>query len=105
MRDSSPSTAASSAEYPPLTPWRCLTGTVVAAVPAGLLFLLTRAIGTNFATHPIHSQNPLVVNLSSVVRTILLGGMSLATFVFALASVGCLLLAIQVALRGRPTPS
>ncbi|MCS7225605.1 MAG: DUF3082 domain-containing protein [Gloeomargarita sp. SKYB31] len=83
---------------PPLTPRRCLAG---AAISGGLglaIFLLTRAIAIALATHPLHSHNPLVLRLASVVRTVLVGGGILAVVVFGVFTVGLLVLAVQVAI-------
>ncbi|MCS6782313.1 MAG: DUF3082 domain-containing protein [Gloeomargarita sp. SKYBB_i_bin120] len=82
---------------PPLTPGRCLAGAAISAGLSVAIFLLTRAIAIGLATHPLHSQNPLVLRLASVVRTVLVGGGTLAVVVFGVFTVGLLLLAVRVA--------
>lgn len=82
---------------PPLTPGRCLTG---AAISGGLglaVFALTRGIAAALTAHPIQSHNPLVLRLSSVVRTALLGGGILAVVVLGVFTLGLVALAVQVA--------
>ncbi|MEN9207320.1 MAG: DUF3082 domain-containing protein [Gloeomargarita sp. GMQP_bins_120] len=82
---------------PPLTPGRCLAG---AAISGGLglaIWGLTRAIVLALTAHPVPSQNPLVLRLASVVRTVLVGGGTLAVVVFGVFTVGLLILAVQVA--------
>ena len=54
------------------------------------------AIATTFATKPIHSDNQLVVNIGSAVRTLVVGVVALGTGIFGLVAVGLLALAVQL---------
>ena len=82
---------------PPLTPGRCLTGAAISGVLGLAVFALTRAMAQALAAHPLQSHNPLVLRLASVVRTVLLGGGTLAVVVLAVFTLGLVALAIQVA--------
>ncbi|MEN9216341.1 MAG: DUF3082 domain-containing protein [Gloeomargarita sp. HHBFW_bins_162] len=82
---------------PPLTPGRCLTGALISGTLGLGIFALTRAITGALTAHPIHSENPLVLRLASVVRTALVGGGTLAVVVFGVFTVGLVALAVQVA--------
>jgi hypothetical protein len=61
------------------------------------VFALTRAMVAGLTAHPIHSQNPLVLRLASLVRTVLVGGGTLAVVVLGVFTVGLVALAVQVA--------
>ncbi|MEN9215553.1 MAG: DUF3082 domain-containing protein [Gloeomargarita sp. DG02_1_bins_92] len=82
---------------PPLTPGRCLTGAAISGSLGLAVFALTRAVVAVLTAHPIHSDNPLVLRLASVVRTALVGGGTLAVVVFGVFTVGLVALAVQVA--------
>jgi len=78
------------------TPLRCLTGAVIAGGLGFAMYSLTIAIATSFAHKPIHSDNPIVLNISSAVRTLVVGMSALATGIFAVVGVGLLALAVQL---------
>ncbi|ACK72829.1 hypothetical protein PCC7424_4465 [Gloeothece citriformis PCC 7424] len=83
-----------------VTPQKCLLGAAMAGILGTGMYYLTYAIGTTFANKPITSSNQLVINISSAVRTLVVGVASLATFIFAFVSFGLVLLAIQLTLQG-----
>ncbi|MEC4815557.1 MAG: DUF3082 domain-containing protein [Scytonema sp. PMC 1069.18] len=78
------------------TPVRCLTGAVISGGMAYALYSLMIAIATTFATKPIHSDNPIVVNISSAVRTLVVGVIALGTGIFGIVAIGLLALAVQL---------
>ncbi|NWF57907.1 MAG: DUF3082 domain-containing protein [Fischerella sp.] len=78
------------------TPLRSLIGAVISAGLAFAAYSLMIAIATSFAAKPIHSHNPIVLNISSAVRTLVLGVAALASGVFAIVAVGLLALAVQL---------
>jgi Protein of unknown function (DUF3082) len=78
------------------TPGRCLTGAVISGGMAYALYSLMIAIATTFATKPIHSDNPMVVNISSAVRTLVVGVVALGTGIFGIVALGLLALAVQL---------
>ncbi len=80
------------------TPLKCLTGGVISGGSAIALYSLLTAIATNFATKPIHSDNQLTLRISSAVRTLVLGVVTLGTGVFAMVAFGLLALAVQLLL-------
>ncbi|WP_247215159.1 DUF3082 domain-containing protein [Synechococcus sp. C9] len=82
---------------PPLTPGRCLTGAAISGALGLAVYALTRAMVAGLTAHPIHSQNPLVLRLASLVRTVLVGGGTLAVVVLGVFTVGLVALAVQVA--------
>lgn len=85
------------------SPLRSLTGALIAGGFALGLYRLTEAIATSFATKPIMSSNPIARNISAAVRTLVVGGSTLATGIFAIAAFSLILLAIQVALQPSKT--
>lgn len=78
------------------SPWRCLSGALIAGGMAIALYSLTVSIAHNFATKPLHSVNPLVINIGAAVRTLVVGVSMLATFVFGLVAIGLVALGVQV---------
>ena len=80
-------------------PVRCLSGSLIAGGLALPLYFLTTSISQNFASKPIHSHNPLVVNIGAAVRSLVLGMSTLATAVFGFVAIGLLALAVQVLIQ------
>jgi hypothetical protein len=78
----------------------CLSGSAIAAVIAGLAYLLTANIVGNFATKPFTSTNYVAVNIASAVRTLVMGMFSMATVIFAIAALGLFALGIQTLIQG-----
>jgi hypothetical protein len=82
-----------------VTPWRCLVGAVISgSLGTGLYFLLA-AIAQTYATKPVTSTNPLVVNISVAVRTLVVGIVALGTGLLGMVTVGLILLAIQLSIQ------
>lgn len=90
----------------PPSPLRCLSGALIAGGLAIALYSLTVSIAQTFAAKPIHSDNPIVVNIGTAVRTLVVGVSTLATCLFGLVAIGLVALAVQVffQLAQRPTP-
>uniref|UniRef100_A0ACD5GUF0 DUF3082 domain-containing protein n=1 Tax=Desertifilum tharense IPPAS B-1220 TaxID=1781255 RepID=A0ACD5GUF0_9CYAN len=84
------------------TPLRCLTGAVISGAIATALYWLTGSIVQTFANKPIHSDNPLTINLAVAVRTLVIGMGFLGTGIFAVATLGLVALAIQLLIQ-RPS--
>ncbi|MEH1836900.1 MAG: DUF3082 domain-containing protein [Nostoc sp.] len=78
------------------SPLRCLIGAVISGGMGFALYSLMIAIATNFATKPIHSINPLVVKISSAVRTLVVGVVALGSGVFGIVAIGLLALGVQL---------
>ncbi len=80
-------------------PLKSLTGAMIAGTLAVVLFALTQAIATAFATSPLKTTNVIAINIASAVRTLVLGVSALGTAIFGIAAISLILLAIQVALK------
>lgn len=78
------------------TPLRCLTGAVISGTVGYACYALMVSIATTFANKPIHSDNPLVLNISSAVRTLVVGVIALGTGIFGIVTLGLIALAIQL---------
>ena len=85
------------------TPLRCLIGAVISGGLGFALYSLTISIATTFAAKPIHSNNPMVVNIASAVRTLVVGVTALGTGIFGLVGVGLLALAVQLLVQQSTT--
>gem|GEM_PF-694888 len=78
---------------------KCLMGAVMAGAIATAMYLLTSSIAQTFASKPLHSTNAIVLRIGVAVRTLVVGASTLATFVFGLAALGLLALAIQTLIQ------
>lgn len=86
-------------EQIPPTPLRCITGAIFSGGLGYAMYTLMISIATTFATKPIHSDNPMVVNIGSAVRTLVVGVVALGTGIFGIVAVGLLALAIQLLIQ------
>lgn len=90
----------------PIAIGSCLLGAMVASGIAYPLYLLTRAIAETYARKPVESSQRLAIAISTAVRTLVMGGCTLATGIFAMAAIGLLLLAaIGVGQKWQRSPS
>jgi len=80
----------------PMTLLRCLTGAVISGGMGYGFYLLMIKIATNFASKPIHSDNVLVVRITSAVRTLVVGVVALGSGIFAIVALGLLALGVQL---------
>ncbi|MBW4633357.1 MAG: DUF3082 domain-containing protein [Iphinoe sp. HA4291-MV1] len=78
------------------SPLRCITGAMISAGLGYGLYSLMIATATTFANKPIHSHNPIVMNIASAVRTLVVGVMALGTGVFGIVAIGLLALGVQL---------
>lgn len=83
----------------PPTVLRCVTGSLMAGGFAAALYALTLSVAQTFANKPIHSDNTTVINIAAAVRTLVMGIVALGGGVFAFASVGLMLLALQLLIQ------
>jgi predicted PurR-regulated permease PerM len=89
-------------EAPPkntITPTKCLIGASLAGAMSYGSYNLTSAIATTFANKPIHTTNQIVANISSVVRSLVVGVVSLGIWVFGIVAIGLFALGIQILLE------
>jgi hypothetical protein len=68
------------------------------------LYLLMISIATTFAKKPIHSDNQLVISLTSAVRTLVVGVVALGTGIFGIVTIGLLALAVQLLIQQLTKP-
>ncbi|WP_427157758.1 DUF3082 domain-containing protein [Aliinostoc sp. HNIBRCY26] len=78
------------------SPLRCLTGSIISGVMGYGSYSLMIAIATTFAQKPVHSDNQLVIKITSAVRTLVVGIVALGSGVFAIVAIGLLALGIQL---------
>lgn len=83
-------------EKVPATPLKCGAGALTAGTFSLLAYRLTVSIATSFANKPVTSSNPAVVNISSAVRTLVVGMVALGAGVFGIAALGLAALGIQL---------
>jgi hypothetical protein len=78
------------------TPLRAVAGAIISGGVGYAIYSLMIAIATNFAAKPIHSDNQLVVRITSAVRTLVVGIVALGSGIFGLVAIGLLALAVQL---------
>jgi hypothetical protein len=76
-----------------------LSGAVISGVIAIGLYFLTSSIAQSFASKPLASANPVAINISVAVRTLVVGMSTLATTIFGVTAVGLVCVAIAVAVK------
>jgi hypothetical protein len=81
------------------TPLRCLIGAIISGGMGYAVYSLMIAIATTFAKKPIHSDNELVIKITSAVRTLVVGIVALGSGVFAIVAIGLFALGIQLLLQ------
>ncbi len=77
----------------------------MAATLAVLLYRLTHSIAISFATHPTHSTTQMSQTISGAVRTLVIGLSTMATGIFAMATVGLVALGLQLLFKQVTHPS
>ncbi len=82
-----------------ISPGRCFLGATIAGALAYALYWLTANIAATFAAKPVISSNVFTMNIAIAVRTLVVGGATLATFIFALAAMGLVALGIQIGIK------
>lgn len=92
---SEPVSSVTRGEVPP-TPSRCFTGALISGGLAVVLYFLTQSIVQVFAGIPLPTKSRIAVNISIAVRTLVIGGSTLATAIFAIATLGLVALGIQL---------
>lgn len=83
----------------PTTPLSCFSGSFLAGTLGILCYRMMVAIATTFAAKPVVSDNPLVLNISVAVRTLVVGIVALGAGVFGLTAVGLFLLGVQLIIK------
>ena len=81
------------------TPLRCFFASVISGAIAYGLYLLLNSVVQTYATKAVTSTNPVVVNLTAAVRTMIMGIVALGTGVFGVVAIGIFLLGIQLTLQ------
>lgn len=78
------------------TPLRCFLTSIISGAISFCLYLLFSSIVQTYATKAVTSTNPVVVNLTAAVRTMVMGIVALGTGVFGVVAIGIFLLGIQL---------
>lgn len=81
------------------TPLRCFITSIISGAIAFCLYLLLNSIVQTYATKAVTSSNPVVVNLTAAVRTMVMGIVALGTGVFGVVAIGIFLLGIQLTIQ------
>ncbi len=79
-----------------ITPMRCFIGSSISGGLGVASYLLTKAIITTYVTMPINFNNPMAIRIATTVRTLVMGLTVLATFLFAMVTVGLIALGIKL---------
>lgn len=83
----------------PITPFRCVTGSLVSAVFGFAAYKLMISIVVTYSNKPVNVDNEFALRISSMVRTLVIGVTALATCIFAMVALGLLGLAIKLILE------
>ncbi|MBC1238143.1 DUF3082 domain-containing protein [Nostoc sp. 2RC] len=86
------------------SPLRSIIGAVISGAMAFGLYSLMISIATSFATKPVHSLNPLVIKITSAVRTLVVGVVALGSAIFGIVAIGLLALTLQLLIQQLTKP-
>ena len=89
-----------STSYVPPTPLRCFSGALISGAIAAALYFLTLSIAQTFASKPLPSGSVTAANIAVAVRTLVVGMSTLATAIFAIATLGLVALGFQLLFKG-----
>lgn len=81
------------------TVFNSMSGAAISGVIAFGLYFLTSSIAQSFASKPLASTNPIAMNISVAVRTLVVGLSTLATAIFGVIAVGLVGIAISVTIK------
>ena len=81
------------------TPLRCFFAATLSGAIAFASYLLFNSVVQTYAAKAVTSTNPVVVNLTAAVRTMIMGIVALGTGVFGVVAIGLFLLGIQVTVQ------
>ena len=81
------------------TPLRCFTAAILSGGIAFLCYLMFNSVVHTYAAKAVTSDNPIVINLTAAVRTMVMGIVALGTGVFGVVAVGLFLLGVQVTIQ------
>ncbi|MEO0836742.1 MAG: DUF3082 domain-containing protein [Cyanobacteria bacterium J06642_3] len=81
------------------TPLRCFFAAIISGGIAFCLYLLFNSVVQTYATKAVTSTNPVVINLTAAVRTMVMGIVALGTGVFGVVAIGLFLLGVQVTIQ------
>ena len=101
MSDSNSNQETQTPTEKPTSPLRSLTGALISGGLGYAMYNLMITIATNFANKPIHSDNPVTLRISSLIRTAIVGMIGLGTTVFAVVALGLLALTLQLVFEQR----
>ena len=79
------------------SPFRCLTGALIAGVMSIALSAMTSKIAMTFATKPMIQKTTMANNIAAAVRTLVVGSTALGAAIFGIIALGLTALAIKVA--------
>ncbi len=82
-----------------VTPLKCFLSSIVSGGFTFAIYLLFNSIVQTYANKTITGTNPLVINITAAVRTLVMGTVAMATGIFGLAALGLFLLGIQLTIQ------
>ncbi len=82
-----------------VTPLKCFLSSIVSGGFTFVIYLLFNSIVQTYANKTITGINPLVLNITAAVRTLVMGTVAMATGIFGLAALGLFLLGIQLTIQ------
>ncbi len=79
---------------------RCFSGGAISGGLAIGAYLLSKSVILTYADMPIKFNNPMAQSIASTVRTLVMGVTVMATFLFAMVTIGLLALGIKLIFTG-----
>lgn len=99
MNDPTQTNSTPQTDLTTVSPFRCLTGSLISSGFAIALYSLTVSIALKLSQTPIRSGNPMAIKIAAAVRTLVIGMFALGTGVFTIAALGLLALMVQIIIQ------
>ncbi|VXD13700.1 conserved hypothetical protein [Planktothrix serta PCC 8927] len=99
MTEPTPKTPQTSSQTDSIKLFRCITNGLMYGGIAFIFYKMTQSMAEKFANKPIQSENFTVIQMSTTVRTLVVGVFTMGTVLFSFLSVGLIILAIYVSIQ------
>ena len=83
-----------------VTPLNCFIGALLSGSLGFAFYWMTSTMAQVYANKPVTSSNPIVINISVAVRTIVVGLIALGAGVFCFVALGMIALGVQLFIQG-----
>ncbi len=99
MTEPTPKTSQTSSQTDAINLFRCITNGLMYGGIAFVFYKFTHVVAEKFAHKPIQSENFTVIQMSTTVRTLVVGVLTMGTLLFSILCLGLIGLALYVSIQ------